>query len=397
MKLGGPQHLTYCTNIHAGESWPEVLASLQTNVPAIKQQVSPQQPFGLGLRLSNQATLELNDHELQKFKAWLDQQQLYVFTLNGFPYGEFHKQPVKDQVHHPDWTTSERVNYTKRSLDILASLLPANLEGGISTSPLSYAPWHSVDQRDQVYKTCTENLLEVLKHLLAWRERGVYMHLDLEPEPDGLLEDIETTVDYYEQWLIPQGLALLSTEYGWSKEKARQAILDHIQVCYDVCHFAVVYESVDEVLAAFKQVGIKVGKIQISAALKMNFDSATTVKSEFTRLNEPTYLHQVVARLKDGSLKRFADLPDALAEIENSNYQQWRTHFHVPIFKDSYEPLQSTQADIIQVIDRWQQAPWSNHLEVETYTWEVLPPAWQLDLVDSISRELQWVLNQLKS
>ena len=397
MNLRGTHHLTYCTNIHAGESWPQVLHSLRAFVPKIKQQVAPDQPFGLGLRLSNQATLDLDQAALEEFKQWMSQEDVYVFTLNGFPYGGFHQQKVKDQVHYPDWTTTDRLSYTKRSFDILAQLLPPDLVGGISTSPLSYKPWHPPAQRNAVYEASTAHLLEILVHLMHWKQKGVYMHLDIEPEPDGFLEDTESTVHYYQQWLIPRAEQKLGEEFGMSAQQARAALLEHIQVCYDVCHFAVVYEKPEEVLRAFNKVGIKVGKIQISAALKKEFgaDSLDLIKSAFKALDEPVYLHQVVAQRENGSLQRYSDLGEALKELPEQEFSQWRTHFHVPIFRDDFGTLQSTQSDIVEVLNHWSRHQWSQHLEVETYTWEVLPTDWQLDLVDSISRELRWVLTNL--
>src|SRR5687768_7837285 len=141
MQINNAQ-LTYCTNIHAGESWEEHFLALRENFPAIKQEISPDKPMGIGLRLSHIASLELGkEQNLNSFKKWLADQSAYVFTMNGFPYGGFHHTHVKDQVHAPDWTTNERVEYTIRLFDILTEILPEGMEGGISTSPLSYRHW----------------------------------------------------------------------------------------------------------------------------------------------------------------------------------------------------------------------------------------------------------------
>ena len=141
-------HLTYCTNIHPGETWTDHFAHLKEHVPGIKQAISPNQPFGIGLRLSNTASLELRNKEnLRGFQQWLNEEDCYVFTMNGFPYGGFHKTIVKDKVHEPDWTTAERVQYTNRLAQILAALLPDGMEGGISTSPLSYRYWHKEENK----------------------------------------------------------------------------------------------------------------------------------------------------------------------------------------------------------------------------------------------------------
>ena len=131
--------LTYCSNIHPGESWEDHFAQLQQHVPLIKARVNPDGRFGIGLRLSNTASLELkNEETLSSFIEWLNENDCYVFTMNGFPYGSFHNTIVKDKVHAPDWTTQDRVDYTIRLAEILSKLLPKDMEGGISTSPLSY-------------------------------------------------------------------------------------------------------------------------------------------------------------------------------------------------------------------------------------------------------------------
>ncbi len=141
-------HLTYCTNIHSGESWPDHFEQLRRFIPAVKAEVSPDKPFGIGLRLSNLASLELSKAPaLEAFRQWLKENDCYVFTMNGFPYGGFHHERVKDEVHTPDWSTAERAAYTSRLFRILAALLPEGMEGGISTSPLSYKFWHRLKKK----------------------------------------------------------------------------------------------------------------------------------------------------------------------------------------------------------------------------------------------------------
>ncbi|MEM7796443.1 MAG: xylose isomerase, partial [Cyanobacteria bacterium P01_C01_bin.118] len=169
MRLKNGLHLTYCSNIHPGETWPEVKQNLETFLPALKQKLSPDHAFGVGLRLSNLASQELlTDNNLSQFKTWLADNNLYVFTLNGFPYGGFHHKIVKDQVYAPDWSKSERLDYTLRLVDILAALLPESIDGGISTVPLSYKPWWSDDDsRDTVFANCTLHLAQLTAKLAA--------------------------------------------------------------------------------------------------------------------------------------------------------------------------------------------------------------------------------------
>jgi hypothetical protein len=392
-------HLTYCTNIHPGKNWDDDFKALQENFPLIKQSVSPNQPLGLGLRLSNTSSLELiKEDALTEFKQWLKENDAYVFTMNGFPYGEFHRTVVKEDVHTPDWTTDARREYTIRLFNILQSLLPEGMNGGISTSPLSYRHWFkTADDFAQAKRTATLNVIEVIKELIKISgQTGKIMHLDLEPEPDGILETGREFIDWFENDLLPLGIPAIESSFNVTGIEAKSLIKKHLCLCYDVCHFAIGYETHDEVLKELEAKGIKVGKIQISAALKANLDKSEAereiIKNNFQTFNEPTYLHQVVALKKDGSLIRYSDLTPALNDFENQEAVQWRAHFHVPISIKEIGVLQSTQDDITTVLELQKNAPFTDHLEVETYTWEVLPEQLKLPIAQSISNELNWVI-----
>lgn len=392
-------HLSYCTNIHAGESWEKHFSQLKEFVPEIKAAVSPDRPFGIGLRLSNEASIDiLKNDQLKIFRQWLQEQNCYVFTMNGFPYGGFHRTVVKDQVHAPDWTTRERVDYTIRLAEILAELLPEGMDGSISTSPLSYRLWHPADLHEAVMRRATESICRVVEKLVQIRKcTNKRIHIDIEPEPDGLLETGEEFFAWYQHFLLPSGMASLQKNAGMNASQAEQAIKDHIQLCYDVCHFAIGFEDPEQVLAEAAKLGIGIGKIQISAALKARLDNASrpAVIDAFGKFNESTYLHQVIARKSSGELERFADLPQALERADDSSMVEWRAHFHVPLFIEEYGVLSSTQDEIRKLLELQQSEPFSAHMEVETYTWEVLPPELKIPLSRSIIRELEWVMNFL--
>jgi len=396
-------HLTYCTNIHPGENWDAHFKQLQLHIPLVKAALSPDQPFGIGLRLSNKASLELSkEAALQEFKDWLQEQGCYVFTMNGFPYGGFHNVTVKDQVHVPDWTTGDRVTYTIRLFRLLAALLPDGMEGGVSTCPLSYKLWNRcAEEKASVTESATLNLLLVVEQLARIRRSGgPLLHIDIEPEPDGMLENSQEYIDWYFQQLLPAGIPFLSDKLGVTEEAAAQMLKDHVQLCYDVCHFALAYEQPEAVLNTMRQYGLKIGKLQISAALKALLPAAgsqerANVIDAFRTFNEPTYLHQVIARTGNG-YTHYPDLPEALADAENPQVQEWRSHFHVPLFIDHYGLLAATREDIQQVLALQQTQLFTTHLEVETYTWEVLPPDLKLPMDQSIARELAWVQQQLE-
>lgn len=406
MYLDKGYHLTYCTNIHPGETWDEVYQNLKQYLPPLKKELSPDKPFGIGLRLSHVASKELLSHDvLEEFKQWLKEQDLYVFTMNGFPYGGFHHQEVKDNVHKPDWTTEARLGYTVRLAKILAELLPDGMEGGISTSPLSYKPWLLEEddaKKKSVYTTSTDHLLELVEALLEIKQKtGKTIHVDLEPEPDGLLENTKEVINYYKEWLLPAGIKKLKDTKDLDKDAAQKAIYKHLQICYDVCHFALAFEKTAEAFSKLRHAGINIGKIQLSAALKTDLpedvETRAGIAETMSTLAESTYLHQVVERSEDGELTHYPDLTFALQHIRKPNAVEWRTHFHVPLFTKEYSGLQSTQEDVAEVLRLLQQEQVTKHLEVETYTWEVLPEEIKKDLSTSIQRELEWVLKTINT
>ncbi|MEA5403768.1 metabolite traffic protein EboE [Arcicella sp. DC2W] len=392
--------LTYCSNIHPGEDWKHHFSVLQSSIPEIKNSVSKDAPMGIGLRLANQASIDLSETaNFEAFQNWLTENDCYVFTMNGFPYGGFHDVVVKDQVHAPDWTTDDRVQYTIRMFKLLSKLLPAEMqEGGISTSPLSYRFWWKIESENPLETLhhattlATQNMLLVVDELIAMKETtGKVLHLDIEPEPDGILENSTEFITWYEDYLRPIAIEYFAKK-GISVEETLAILHTHIQLCYDVCHFAVSYEKPEIVVEKLAKANIAVGKIQISSAIKVDFtnDAETKLKA-IAQYDEASYLHQVIARKADGTFEKYQDLGLAIQAYEEGKHEEWRVHFHVPLFIEQYGELSSTQSDIVDTIGIHKQKPFTNHLEIETYTWGVLPPEVQVPLNESIAREVTWV------
>jgi hypothetical protein len=398
MVVNNTFHCTYCTNIHGGKNWELTFNDLKAYIPKIKAEVSPNNPLGIGLRLSNKASEELqSETNLPRFKDWLEANNLYVFTMNGFPYGNFHDEVVKDLVHAPDWTTKERVTYTNRLFNQLAYLLPEGQDGGISTSPLSYKHWHKTEtDKEHVFTEGAKNLTNVILHLVKIEvETGKYLHLDIEPEPDGMLENTEEFLAFYNGYLLPIASKIVQKTLDVDSKKATELIYRHITMCYDVCHFSLAFEEPKDTFETLKKHDIKVGKIQVSSALKINFDGKNdeAIWEALSRFNESTYLHQVTEKV-DGIVKVYNDLPLVLEQ--KKRHSELRAHFHVPIFLDTFNHLQSTQNQILKVVDYLKTDAISNHIEVETYTWNVLPDNLKIPMDQSISRELNWLLEQFK-
>jgi len=389
-------HLTYCTNIHAADGWDAVYANLQRYAPALKARFSPHAPFGVGLRLSAREARELlGSDRLQEFRTFLDGEGLYVAIINGFPYGPFHGTPVKAQVYAPDWREDARVEYTLDLIRILTKLLPEGLDGGISTAPLSYKPWLPGESADG-WRAVTTNVVRVADALVRLRQQtGALIHLDIEPEPDCSLENTEETVSFFEQWLSPVGAPALASSLGIDADEAWRHIQQHIRLCFDCCHFAVEYEDPAAALERFRSAGIQIGRVQLSSALRIAFPESlqqvNAVAGELRPFADATYLHQVVQQCGT-ALRRYPDLDEAIGQARGSANCEWRVHFHVPLFTRKYAAFDSTQDYVRKVLDLAMHSGFTTHLEIETYTWDVLPAGLKVDLLASIAREYEWVL-----
>jgi sugar phosphate isomerase/epimerase len=393
MRLGASTHLGYCTNVHPGERLAEVRDNLEHKVAAVKARVCPEQPLGIGLWLSADAARGLSQPgELAALSDLLERLGLYVFTLNGFPYGAFHGAAVKTRVYEPDWRDPKRLEHSNALADLLAELLPEGVSGSISTLPGAFAP--AIRARADV-DAMSDNLLRHAAHLHGVFERtGKRIALALEPEPCCYLETTDQALAFFERELRgARSMALLRDLCG----DAQGVLQRHLGVCVDACHAAVEFETPAELVGKLRGAAIPIVKIQLSSGLRVPRvdESAVAALLPFV---DPIYLHQVVER-RDGALERYLDLPDALAALRTragSPPPEWRVHFHVPVFLDELGAFGSTQAFLRELLALQRRDSLCSHLEVETYTWEVLPPELRArDLADALARELQFCASVL--
>jgi len=324
--------------------------------------VCPGGPFPVGLRLSNRAAMELGEDETARFADWLHKFNAFVPTINGFPYGSFHSSPVKGNVYLPDWRDPERVTYTNRLATLLDRWLPEDVQGSISTVPVGFRA--SIGDGDLA--VVRSNLLTTLEQLDRLRQKsGKRIVLALEPEPGCFLETSQDVVAFFERMRF-QG------DGG-------------IGICYDCCHQAVEFEEPADSMEVIAEAGISIAKVQVSSALRfVNPD-----RSALISIHEPCYLHQTVIRGEDGALKRYDDLPDALQNHVATGEEEWRIHFHVPIFAGAGTGYDTTRFFIEEALPMIAE---KTLLEVETYTWNVLPAELRTETVtQSIIREIQWL------
>jgi len=429
MKLecaGVSSHLSYCTNIHAGDDWQDVLPELQRQLPRVRKAMQYENDMGLGLRLSRKSVNALQDTEnLEIFKTWLADNKHYVFTINGFPYGVFHGERVKEDVYKPDWTEDARLEYTCQLANTLVELNPPDNYGSISTLPGTYKDWMMPGSEQRI----ANNLIKAVAHCVRLeRSSGVTIALALEPEPCCMIETVEESIEFFKSYLFSaEAISQLANNCTISESLAEQAMHKHIGICYDVCHSAVEFENPAHAIARLQSSGIEIIKIQLSSALEIQNVNDSAVR-QLSRFDEPVYLHQVVEK-RGKAFTRFNDVNVAIASlrqreqarttmdptlhfamtgeygatarqlfspVSNEVDPTWRVHFHVPVFIERMEHFSTTQANLAQVLQLQKLSGFCRHLEIETYTWDVLPEAYRTQTVsEAIAKEVDWVRGRL--
>ena len=407
-------HLSYCTNIHPGSDWSSVFGHLRRSIPKIKNSLSPTNAFGIGLRLSASAatTLANNVEQQQAFSDWLQELDAYVYTLNGFPFETFHGTRVKEKVYEPDWTTVQRLDYSKTLAVLLLSWLPKEEKiGSISTVPIGF--------KASILKNKTHNLELAVKNLLSYaqfayeleQQHNKLMALALEPEPGCWLESLSDVQDFFEMYLFSaSSIRAFAHKVSIPLGEAESWLRSCIGVCLDTCHASVMYEAPIDHFKTLKKNGIAIPKIQITAALEFDV-GPDTISYLSKNFNDDCYLHQTNFMLNDHSVLKAIDIPEALDLFQQYHHhprplnhssssvqtlQSGRTHFHVPVFVDQVKPFKTTQQDVIDLLNDFEVYQYCPHFEVETYTFNVLPNVLQLSNVeDSIIRELVWVREQM--
>jgi hypothetical protein len=397
MDLGnGLGHLTYSTLVHPGDDWPQMWDSLITYVPKVRDRFARNHRFGVSLRLSASSakTLAGSKPERDKLKKFLNDNNMYLYTVNAFPYGPFKGTIVKEQVYEPDWRSEERTAYTINVADVLADVAPEDISPSIQSAPLGFKP--RVTGPD-VVASFTDHVLRVCAHMIELEAKtGRTVTLALEPEPYCFLETTDETIDYFTKHIYSGASATkLAKLARMPISEAHIALRRHVGIVFDICHQAVEFENITESLQKLVDAGIPIFKLQEAAALHVPQVTQSIVDT-LKRYAQTIYLTQTIEK-KDGKLTRFLNLEDAFAAWEKSpGPREWRTHFHVPVFLEELGPFRTTRFAIEDALKFHKANPLSRQLEIETYTWDVLPDNLKTgDIVDYVCRELEWVRGQL--
>ena len=374
-----PLPLSYCTNVHPGRTVAEVEEGLDRFTVPIKAGFGDDLAAGLWLAAPVVRELESSPGAVPRFGEGLQRRGLTCYTLNAFPYGDFHSARVKENVYLPDWTAPDRLNYTLSCARLLAELLPAGAEGSISTVPLGFKPFeHPADFADR----CADCLIDLARGLDRLRaDTGKLIRLAIEPEPFCVIETTVETVSFFER------LRSRAADQG-----ALEVVMTHLGVCYDVCHQAVEFEDVAASIRTLAKSQIRINKVHITCAIEVTDPgSRPDALQALARYVEPRYLHQTFARTPGGEIVTQVDLDQTLTATPSAKFREaplWRVHFHVPVDAEQLGPLGTTRSELKKALAVIPELDYAPHLEVETYTWEVLPGGGTPNIVEGFTREL---------
>lgn len=373
--------LSYCCNVHPSGDVQELLQILTDKTARVQELTT--RPIAAGLWLADPVTRELTDSaaKLASLKQKLADHQLPCYTLNAFPYGNFHTERVKEQVYLPDWTSADRLDYTIRCAKLLATLLPDGVEGSLSTAPLGFK---ELSTEPDFTNRCGEQLIELARQLdILHDETGRVIRLAIEPEPLCVIETTAEAVTFFEE-LRQQARAVL----------AEDVVNSHIGLCYDICHQAVEYEDVKQSIQTLVENDIRINKVHITCAIELNDPAKNSEGRQFlAQFAEPRYLHQTFSQSpSSGETASFTDLTAEFATSPPPDWlkaDSWRIHFHVPVHADSLGPLGTTRQSLQEAMQAVRDLSYAPHLEVETYTWNVMPGETPTDVCDGLAEEMR--------
>jgi sugar phosphate isomerase/epimerase len=385
-----PLHLMYCLNFGPVDSSTAFEEKIETHLLPVRNTIAEDRPFAVGPWFNHVLAARLQESGVRDaLIQFLRRHALYICSLNGFPYGSFHGEAIKEHVYEPNWRTEARKSYTLQLAQIFAEILPTDVSyGSISTVPGAFAAHvTSPEYRREIIERLTETAFD----LAALKSHtGAEICLGLEPEPGCLLDTLEETLGFFEE-LHDYGAHHLQTIQQLGQSEAATILQTHIGVCLDTCHAATNFEDPLHVLKALKLHGIRIPKAQLSSGLHVDLSSEGLACIE--AFDDPIYLHQAVAR--DEDLKhRWNDLQQALTDLKKlDNADALRVHFHVPLSWKGDKQLQPSWKMDSSFLDALAECG-VEHAEIETYTYDVLPETLAPStLKDGILSEYETVLN----
>ncbi len=369
-------HIMYCSNIFKKDSWKELIKNINKYSKIIKKKYPYKRKIAIGLCLSNKmANLLINKKKLKKFKNLINKKNIYVPSINGFVYKKFHQKMIKDKIYIPDWSSKKRIKYTNKLIKIINEL---NKTGSISTLPISYKKWIKKGKESYILYQSSINILKSIKNIIKTKNN---IHIDIEPEPGCLIENSKECINLFKNWIKPISKTLIPKNIN---------IKNKLGICYDICHLSVNFEKHNKVIENFKKNNIKIGKIQISSSIKIKFNNKNKIKNinKLKLIKESPFLHQTIIKSNKKLIYK-SDIKEAI-KSNIKKKQEWRIHYHIPIYKKKAMKFKTTQKETIKLIEHIKNNKITKYLEIETYTYN------KKNIFKCIIKELEWLNRVLK-
>ena len=373
----GAPHLTYCTNIHPGETWAEVRGNLERHVLAVQAAVAPDRPLrrrapAVGAAAARRSQRRRASASCELPRARTD---LYVFTINGFPYGAFHGARVKEQVYAPGLAgrAPARLHATawRRSSP---TLLPADAGSTAASARCRARFGRGAGSPATARRSPSDCCGTSRRWSRSRRDRHDASRSALEPEPWCVLETVADAVAFFGEHLFSRRrrarLAALhrtraAAERGGAAPPPRRLLRR-------LSHGGRVRGSRRRARARLAAAGIAIVKVQVSAGMvrdaRRRDDDGPHARAR--AFADDVYLHQVVERRGDAAPTLRRPPGGARApRTATSVAREWRIHFHVPLFREALGLVaQHAAAGWPRCCARSARAAYDGHLEVETYT-----------------------------
>ncbi len=371
---GSTVHLAYCSNVHAAEDAAGIVAQLGRFAAPVRERLGASR-LGIGLWLAADAARELraDPDALGALRDALDEGELEVVTFNAFPYRGFHAPVVKEAVLPPglDRRGARRLHPRCRGALRRAPARRHRRGVGLDDAARLARGWSDADA------AAARERFAGLAGQLADLERttGRTIRVGIEPEPSCVVETIDEAVDALS----------VSTRTGsaWRSTPA-------------ITRSPSTIRPMRWMRSSAPACGSSSASSRAPCAPRRRGSAAGRRRLE--EFVEPRFLHQTrEPRSSPGQVHGTDDLPEALAGGLPAE-REWRVHFHVPVHEGGPETTQAElQAWMAALVGR--PAARVHHLEIETYTWTVLPedrrPVGEGGLIDGLTREVAWTRDQL--
>lgn len=331
--------LTYCSNIFKTKSLKKLVLNIKNYTQEFKYH-------------KNHTSICLSKNLLAetKIKHLFLLKKNHISSINGFVYQDFHKKNIKEKIYLPDWTSKYRFLYTQKIISIIKNYRKIKNIISISTMPISYKEWIKKKQKPIIIYKSIKNIEKT--------HPKKNINISIEPEPYCLIECYLDVINFYTIWI----------------KKIIKKFKKYICICYDICHFSVIFDKHEIALNSINKKHIKIGKIQISSALKIilptKINNIKLLLMTFLKMKKSNFLHQCITKYKENMII-YNDIAKIIKNLINLKNSEIRIHCHIPIYKKKFKYLNTTNSETKKTIRYIKKQNKIKNLEIESYTYHL--------------------------